>query len=262
MATTADGFQVEALLVDLDGTVYFGGEPIPGAIETLEALRQAEIPFRFITNTTRRPRSAILEILHGMGIDAEVDDVVTAPVVATRWLKSRRMTSIHPMVTEATRSELAEFDFDANNPDAVVVGDLGSDFTYDVLTVAFRALMAGAELVALQKNRYWDPGDGFSLDAGPFVAALEFASSKKALVIGKPSAAFFEMAIEGFGVSILETAMVGDSLRGDVAGIQGAGGIGVLVQTGKFRPELLASEAVRPQTILGSFADVPEWLGI
>jgi ribonucleotide monophosphatase NagD (HAD superfamily) len=82
----------------------------------------------------------------------------------------------------------------------VVLGDLAAGWTFDVLNRAFRQVLAGARLVALQRNRYWKTADGLSLDAGPFVAALEYATGATATVVGKPSAAFFALATAALGV--------------------------------------------------------------
>ena len=97
-----------------------------------------------------------------------------------------------------------------DDPDVVLVGDLGVGFTYPRLDAAFRCLMEGAELVALQKNRYWQNEGGLSLDAGPFVAALEYASEKRAVVVGKPEESFFRIALEDMGLEASAVAMVGD----------------------------------------------------
>src|SRR5262249_60228650 len=99
-------------------------------------------------------------------------------------------------------------------PDRVVVGDLGRGFTSDVLNAAFRHLRGGAGLIALQKNRYWSAGsEGILLDAGAFVAALEYAAGVTAVVVGKPSARFFELALASIGVPAATGGSVGGSLR-------------------------------------------------
>jgi HAD superfamily hydrolase (TIGR01458 family) len=139
-----------------------------------------------------------------------------------------------------------------DHPDYVLVGDLGEDFTYARLNPAFRHLMDGAELLALQKNRYWQTDVGLSLDAGPFVAALEFASGKKASVVGKPEREFFRLALEDIGLEAGQVAMVGDDAEADVAGAKRAGLVGIQVRTGKWRAD--AGEA---DLVIDSVADLP-----
>ena len=146
-----------------------------------------------------------------------------------------------------------------DRPDYVLVGDLGEGFTYARLDEAFRCLMGGAELLALQKNRYWRTETGLSLDAGPFVAALEYASGKRATILGKPRAEFFRAALEDMGLAADEVAMVGDDPESDVAGARRAGLKGVQVRTGKWSPGTEAGEA---DLVLDGVADLPTAIGL
>jgi HAD superfamily hydrolase (TIGR01458 family) len=137
----------------------------------------------------------------------------------------------------------------------VVLGDLGEGWTFALLQEAFEQLMAGAALVALSRDRYFRRGDRLALDAGPFVAALEYAAGTAAMVAGKPSAGFFEAAVRSLGLSPGEVAMVGDDLWSDVDGAQRAGLQGWLVRTGKFRDDVLRRSTITPDRILSSVTD-------
>ncbi len=127
----------------------------------------------------------------------------------------------------------------------MLIGDLGEGFTYARLDDAFRCLMDGAELLALQKNRYWLEDGALHLDAGPFVAALEYASGKQAAVVGKPERSFFDLALREIGLEAEQAAMIGDDAGSDVAGAKRAGLGGFLVKTGK----LYLSPRSRPAVI-------------
>jgi phospholysine phosphohistidine inorganic pyrophosphate phosphatase len=94
---------------------------------------------------------------------------------------------------------------------------------------------------------------------GPFLAALEEATGRKALILGKPDPAFFRMILEDLGVPPERAAMVGDDIEIDVGGAQGVGMRGLLVRTGKFRPADLEG-SIRPDAVLGSVAELPAWL--
>ena len=155
---------------------------------------------------------------------------------------------------DAPESRVAAFHHD--------VGDLGEEWTYDRLNRAFRALQAGAALVAIQKNRFWDPGGGLCLDAGAFVAALEYASEQDAVLVGKPSTPFFVTAAEYLGIPRDRVAIVGDSVPNDVEGGQRAGCLGVAVRTGTFREEDLENLERPPDAVLDSIASLPDWLGL
>jgi HAD superfamily hydrolase (TIGR01458 family) len=251
---------LRALLLDLEGTVFQSGALIEGAAAALaEAVRRG-VACRFVTNATSRPRSVLHRELAGMGLEVDAEDLFTAPLSARAILLARGWTRCHFLL----RPELLE-DFDGIAPadsgaQAVVLGDLGSGMTYERLNLAFRLLLAGAELVTLARNRYWQAEDGLRLDAGPFCAALEHATGKTAILAGKPSREFFQAALASTGVSAAETAVVGDDLESDVGGGQAAGLRGVLVRTGKFRQGDLERASVRPDAVLASLAELPSLL--
>lgn len=220
------------MLVDLDGTLYVGDEPLEGAREALSRLKASGMPVRYVTNTTRRPRSAVHAQLESLGFEVAEQEIFAPALAAARLIGDR---SCFLLVADALREDLAGVRLTDERSDYVLVGDLGERFGYRRLNEAFRLLMDGAELLALQKNRYWLAEDGLSLDAGPFVAALEYASGKTATVVGKPRESFFRLALEELGLEPGETAMVGDDPEADVAGARAAGLLGFQVKTGKYR---------------------------
>ena len=185
--------------------------------------------------------------------------MITAPTAAATWLRHRGVSSVALYLPEATSSEFQEFTLDSSAPDAVVVGDLGAGWTFERLNLAFRQIVAGAKLVAIQRNRYWKTADGLRLDAGPFVAALEYASGQDAVTVGKPSAAFFDAAARLLDLPKSTLVMVGDDMVSDVGGAVSAGLRGVLVRTGKFRSEDLEG-GITPDAVIDSIADLPRTL--
>ena len=255
MAPPLEG--VEGLLLDLSGVVYVEDEAVPGAAEALGEFRGRGIPVRLVTNTTMRPRQSILERLERLGLEAEPDELITPATLAASRCAEAGFESVALVVLDELREDLEGLEQRSGSVDAVIVGDLGDRWDFDVLNRAFRQLMDGAALIALQKNRYWETAEGLSLDAGPFVAALEYASGREAEVVGKPSAAFFELAVRELGVPAERAAMVGDDVEADVGGALDAGLAGILVRTGKFREELVRESGVEPTAIVDSIADVP-----
>jgi phospholysine phosphohistidine inorganic pyrophosphate phosphatase len=254
--------EIDGLLFDLDGTITQGDEAIPGAAEALARLRSAGVPFLFVTNTTRRPRSQVVEKLQGVGVEASNEECLTAPMAAASWLKTRGATTISLLLNPDTFVEFQAFEIDDEQPEYVVLGDLGDNLSYSILDRAFRAIMSGAELVAIQRNRYWKKGDKLSLDAGPFVAALEYATGKKAHLVGKPSPDFFFAATTRLDLSPRVVAMVGDDVESDIAGAREAGLRAVAVRTGKFRPADEQRGREVANAVLDSIQDLPRWLGL
>jgi phospholysine phosphohistidine inorganic pyrophosphate phosphatase len=255
---------VRGVLLDLDGVVYIGDQPVPGAAETVEWLAREGVPHRFLTNTSSRPRQAIIDKLAGMGIAAVDDQILTPAVAAVAWM--RRHDVEHPalFVPDATSTEFAELgplpDDAENGAGAVVIGDLGEGWTFATLNRALRLLMGDAAppLIALGMTRYWRAEDGLRLDAGAFVRALEYAAGRTAVVLGKPDPAFYDSAVDALHLEADQVVMVGDDIRSDVEGAQRAGLAGVLVRTGKFSPSDLSGE-VSPDALLDSIADLPRW---
>lgn len=255
---------MRGVLLDLDGVVYVGDQPVPGATAAVDWLAGEGIPYCFLTNTTSRPRRELVDKLTGMGIAATADQILTPAVAAVAWL--RRHDVKHPalFVPDATATEFDALDPFADNAEdgagAVVVGDLGAGWDFATLNRAFRLLMSDAEppLIALGLTRYWRAEDGLWLDAGPFVRALEYAVGRDAVVLGKPDPAFYGAAVDALGLEADQVVMVGDDIRTDIEGAQRAGLTGVLVRTGKFSPSDLSGD-VSPGAVLDSIADLPRW---
>ncbi|MEN8143502.1 MAG: TIGR01458 family HAD-type hydrolase [Gemmatimonadota bacterium] len=227
------------LLIDLDGTVYLGRELLPGTLKAVSCLRERGVPHLFSTNTSRKSRANVVSSLAAMGLEVSLSEVYTAPVATTEWLASQALKRVHLLLSRSTWDDFEDFEITDRAPDAVVVGDMGPGFTFEVLNGAFASLLGGARLVAVHKNRFWLPEQGPTLDAGPFVAALEFAAETQAVLTGKPSPAFFHAAARRLNIRPDELAVVGDDLTSDILGGNGVGMTTLLVRTGKFDPARL-----------------------
>lgn len=245
-------------LLDLGGVVYLGNEPLPGAVEAIDRLRKAGLAVRFLTNTTRTPRSALLTKLRGMGLSVQEDELFTPALAARRLIEQQGLAPqllVHPALEE---------DFAGLPPgekEALVVGDAAENFSYAALNAAFRVLERGGAFLALANNRsFRDTDGGLSLDAGPFVAALSFASRREPMVLGKPSPDFFLSAVASLGCQPHEAAMIGDDVESDVGGAMAAGLAGILVRTGKYEPGAERLIDPRPSAVAGDLAGAVDWL--
>jgi HAD superfamily hydrolase (TIGR01458 family) len=216
-----------------------------------------------VTNTTSRSRGAIVDGLREMGFEVEPGEVLTPAALAVAHCRERGYGKVALMVGEPLAGDLAALDAAGEDEpaDAVVLGDLGAGFDATTLNAAFRRLMDGADLVALQHNRYWRRADGMALDVGAWSAALEYGAGVEATVVGKPSPVFFRSALADLGAEAGNAVMVGDDIEGDVGGGLGAGIASVLVRTGKYRAEAVAAAGVEPTATIDSIADLPGLLG-
>lgn len=253
-----------ALLIDLDGVIYQGDQAIAGAADTIAWIQHQQIPHLFVTNTTSRPRQSLVDKLQRLGINTAVEHILTPAVAAVQWLQSHApgpVALLLPKATQVDFSALQQVQPDATRgAAAVVVGDLGENWNFATLNRAFRLLIEQPppRLIALGMSRYWRAADGLRLDVAPFVRALECAAGCQAVVLGKPADAFFQSACQILESPAGATVMIGDDIRGDVAGAQGAGLRGLLVRTGKFRAEDLDGK-ILPDAVLNSIADLPDY---
>jgi HAD superfamily hydrolase (TIGR01458 family) len=252
-----------AILLDIDGVFHVSGEPISGGADAVRRLREAGHRLRFVTNNTTQARATIAEGLRAMGIELDDEELQTTPRAAASKLAGRRVLA---MTMHAIVGELEGVELVGEDAEAVLLG--GADetpesnlvFSYMNLARAFHELEAGAELYCLHKNRWWQTKHGPLLDAGAFVAGLEYAANTEAVVLGKPSTAYFEAALHALDADASMTWMVGDDIEADIAGAQAHGMKTLLVRTGKFRPDAVEAGRIRPEGIISSIAHLPEWL--
>jgi HAD superfamily hydrolase (TIGR01458 family) len=253
-----------AILLDIDGVLHVSGEAIPGAPEAVRSLREGGHRLRFVTNNTTRRRARLAAELQEIGIELAENEITTTPVAAGRLLEGRRVLAL---TMSAVHEDLARHVTLVDEAaDAVLVGgadetaETGEVFDYRNLNRAFAALREGARLVCLHKNRWWQTAKGPLLDAGAFVAGLEYAAETQAEIVGKPTAAYFQAALGELDAAPEDAIMVGDDLEADIGGAKRLGMRGVLVRTGKFRPDALASADPKPDAVLDSIADLPAYL--
>ncbi|NDJ75905.1 MAG: HAD hydrolase-like protein [Chloroflexi bacterium] len=233
---------IHAVLLDIDGTLYFAGDWIDSALDTVRWLLNRNLQVRFLTNTTTTSRRAVCQRF-APHLDVPEDWFFTPARAAYRWFRAQASppTSILPLVHSDVLPDLGDLPLvHDENADVVLLGDMDDEWTIDALNTGLRALLNGATLVALARNRHWKARDGYRLDIGAFVAALEYgADARCETVFGKPNPVFFSAPLNEMGIEPGHALMVGDDLEGDVIGAVNAGLQGVLVKTGKFRPALL-----------------------
>jgi len=243
--------------------LHVSGEPIPGAADAVARLRADGHALRFVTNNSTRPRDVLAEELRALGFELSDEELQTTPRAAARELAGKRVVAL---VMAAIVPDLDGLELVGHDADAVLVGGCDETtepnqvFSYMNLARAFSELEAGAELYCLHKNKWWQTSRGPLLDAGAFVAGLEYAAGVDATVLGKPSPAYFAAALDALGAEAELTWMVTDDVEADVVGAQALGMKTALVRTGKFRPEQLDTATAVPDAVVSSLAQFPDWL--
>jgi HAD superfamily hydrolase (TIGR01458 family) len=242
---------LRAVLIDLAGVLHVGDVALPGAREALERLRASGLALRFLTNTTRRTRQRLTADLLRLGFEIAPEEVVTAASAARDFLLRH---GLHPHVLVHTCIAEEFADLASDEPDSVLLGDAAQGFSYPALDRCFRVLMddPARPLIAMARNRYFRQPDGLHLDMGAFVAALEYACGRPAIVTGKPTPEFFlgalataaaaaaaavGAAVGAASAATREAVMIGDDVEADIGGAMALGIAGILVRTGKFQPE-------------------------
>src|ERR687892_825163 len=186
------------ILLDIDGVLHVSGDPIPGAQDAVAELRGSGHLLRFVTNNSTRPRARLAQELREMGFELEDAELQTTSDAAARELEGKRVLAL---VMAAIVPDLRGVELVGDTADAVLVGGCDETlepnqvFSYMNLGRAFTELQAGAHLYCLHKNKWGQTARGAMLDAGLFVAGLEYATGVEATVLGKPSAACFAAAL-------------------------------------------------------------------
>jgi HAD superfamily hydrolase (TIGR01458 family) len=261
--TRIDCASMACILLDVDGVLHVSGEAIQGAQDAIARLRDVGHALRFVTNNSTRPRAQLTEELNRLGFDLTEDELQTPAGAAARELKGKR---VFALVMSGVVPDLEGLELVGEGAEAVLVGGCDETvepnqvFRYMNLARAFAEIQLGAELFCLHKNRWWQTSRGPLLDAGAFVAGLEYATGVEAVVLGKPSPAYFAAALDALGAEPERTWLVGDDPESDIRGAQLFGMHTALVRTGKFRPDTLDGLDLTPDVVLSSIADLPAWL--
>jgi HAD superfamily hydrolase (TIGR01458 family) len=246
---------IQGVIFDVDGVLKFRGQVYPGAIQTVNGLREKGIILRFLTNSTLNSRASLAAKLHRSGFLVSADEVITASYATAVYLKLQNPRSCWIMVEREGLDEFKEFAQDTQNPEYIVVGDNRSQFDFEHLNQALRLLKKGAKLIAMQSELLDNSMGDLELNVGSWVGLLERASGIPATYIGKPNPFAFELTLQTMQLSRRQVLMVGDRVETDIRGARDFGLHSVLVRTGEFDPALLDGYA-KPDVIIDSIQDL------
>jgi 4-nitrophenyl phosphatase len=260
--------QIKGLLIDLDGTLYHGHTMIPGADLLIKALREAGIPFLFVTNNSSRTAASVAAHLSGMGIDAKAEEVCTSSMAAARYIAEESPGAtvailgeegLHVACVEAGLQIVTE------SPEYVVQG-IDRSFNYQSLTQASRWIMDGAKFVLTNPDLMLPSDDGILPGAGTIGAAIEAASGVSPVVIGKPESHLIKYATDLLHIQPGHAVVIGDNMRTDIAAGAKAGCRTVLVYTGLTNEGNLehykSITGITPDEICADLTELKTFLGV
>ncbi|MBF6077895.1 HAD-IIA family hydrolase [Nocardia beijingensis] len=256
-----DRGRIRGVLYDIDGVLVTSWREIAGAAAAVRRIRESGLRRAFLTNTTSRTCAEIAERLCDIGIEVDPVEIVTAARLTAEFVRERYPGAAVWVLNHGDiEADLAGLRLDERHPDVVVIGGAGAEFTHAALSRVAELMLDGVPAVAMHSGVTWATADGLRIDAGAYLPGLEAAGNARVEVVGKPAAPGFRTAAALMRLDPAQVVMIGDDLYSDVLAAQDAGLTGVLVRTGKFRPEVLASADRAPDHVIDSVADLPELL--
>tara|TARA_Y100001970_G_scaffold30297_1_gene37620 strand:+ start:762 stop:1547 length:786 start_codon:yes stop_codon:yes gene_type:complete len=253
----------EGLLLDLEGVLYQGDKIIDGAFESINEIKKNNIKIRYLTNTTTTPRKLILNKLIKFGLPVQESDIFSPVIAANNFLNEKKISRIFLLAEKNLIEDFKKMELDTKKPQAVIIGDIYKNFNWDILNKTFQIISDNNSIIiALHKNKYCRRDEKIALDLGPFVSALEYATSSKAFVMGKPEKNFFDLAIKDMNLKYNKVLMIGDDILSDIDGAKKNQIMSIQVKTGKYQKKDESSFYTQPDFRLNSIVDLPSFLGI
>ncbi|MFX1363984.1 MAG: HAD-IIA family hydrolase [Promethearchaeota archaeon] len=252
-------YKIKGLLIDIDGTLYFKGSPIPSAINTVSKLKNADIKLLFLTNTDSKTPKTVLKTLQQYGFNIKMEEIFT-PIIALReFLSKYPEKKSYFVTTEEVLKEFEEFPKVKGSeiPEFVVIGDFHDNWDVKRLNVAFQYILKGAKLLGTQGNKYYLDKKGEPvIDTGSFVQMIANAANVLPKIFGKPSKEFFFQALNKIHLTPNEILVVGDDLESDIQGAINSDIKGVLVKTGKGKFYDSKTSKIKPFMVIDSFSSI------
>ena len=247
--------KIDAVLLDLDGTIYYGTKLIPGAIETIQFFRQNEIDIYFTTNNSTKTRRQVFEKLIAMGVDCRFDEVLTSGYIAALYAKKNNLKDIYIFGSDNLHHEFEVQGIDTRQDEKaqnLLIG-YAPDMTYEGLTSALHVALHAKCIMACNRERRF-PGENQRImpGCGAMTAPIEWCANRKCdVIIGKPSKMMIDVLVEKEKYSYERILVIGDTYESDVAMAKAAGSKSILLCQDD------DCDKYTDTAILRSIADVP-----
>jgi 4-nitrophenyl phosphatase len=248
---------LRGLIIDMDGVLWRGDDPLPGIRDFFALLRERPIVFRMATNNASKSPSQYVNKLASMGVEAEADEILTSAVVTAQHIAARAPGASVYAIGDGMRQAVLDHGLHLSRGEAADFVAVGWDpeLTYKELAEATLLIHAGAEFIGTNPDRTWPSERGLLPGNGAILAFLQAATDVEPFIIGKPERPMFEAALSAMGTDAAHTAMLGDRLETDIVGGHQAGLRTIFVLSGVSDEAELAASPVKPDWV---FRDVQE----
>ncbi len=247
------------LLIDMDGVLRLGKTPSEFAAEFLSYIRSSNRKACILSNSTLADSTGFKKFFDDNLIECSIPIMTTVEATLKYVKNNYKRVQIH---CDDNIKSLFDDYTDNDNPEAVIIGDIGKQWNFEIMNDIFKKVLNGADFIAMQKNKFWStPEDGLLLDAGSFIKAIEFAVGREAALIGKPSPLYFQTALQFIGLDKSQKfLMLGDDLETDIIGAQNLNSKGILIYTGKTDKKMVENSKIKPDFEAQNLFDVIELL--
>ena len=248
----------KAFLFDLNGVFYEDNKVLDGSIEIINLLREKKIPFRFISNNTTLSRRFFTKKLNEIGLKISNEEIFTANYAGYLIAKKLKLKNCRLILNKEGQEDYEPLMDNKRKIDGIVIGDIGDKWNYELMNQLMKNILDGARIIALHKGKYFQSKGELQIDCGAFVKGLEFVTSQKAIVVGKPSESFFKLAISGWNFK--DISIVGDDIYNDIWGGKKMGFSTYLVKTGKFREDIFKKSKISPDYCIESIQKLKDFI--
>lgn len=250
----------QALLIDIDGTIYFKGQLIDGAVNFLKELKENNVTIRYLTNTTSIAPHKIVERLNNYGLDISAQECFTPITAANVYLEQHSTLSYYVAASPHIQHEFDQSRWDDINPDCVVLGELSEICSYEELNKIFTFVSNGSALLSTSYSPYFYAStDEKKMDTGAFARMFEASLQIKAEIIGKPAPLFYQMALGSIDAEASSCLAIGDDIDTDILGANQADIFSVLVRTGKYDEDYVEASSVTPNATIMNLSEAREF---
>jgi NagD protein len=249
---------IESWLTDMDGVLVHEGEPVPGAPEFVNRMKESGKPFLILTNNSIYTPRDLQARLYRMGFDVDENSIWTAALATAQFLADQRPGGTAYVIGEAgltTAMHAAGYILTEFEPDYVVLGETRT-YSFEAITKAIRLISAGSRFICTNPDATGPSNEGLLPAAGSVAAMISKATGVKPYFVGKPNPMMMRSALNAIGAHSETTAMIGDRMDTDVLCGLEAGLETILVMTGISSRMEAETYPYRPSRIINSVADL------